>query len=280
MNKKENEKLEINRKMFDSLEDFCMRGRGCATNHPTHYQIGRNDERLAASRVSLELIGPIIIDVQFIHITSGNTGKITETRRCKQIEVLNDAYSSYGIVFGFDEGQVKHINNEEWYQMDHGSRAEKDAKSALRGSPERHLNFYTAGIGAGLLGWATFPWELEGNRDLDGVVMLHSTLPGGNTDRFNLGKTAVHEVGHWLGLYHTFQGGCGAFGDHVGDTEGHASPDTGTPKTALSCDGRQNAPVHNFMNYTDDIHMEEFTKGQINRIKRHVSEYRPAFIKI
>lgn len=260
------------------MEDFSRRGRGCATLHPTHYQIERNDERIAASRISPARIGPIEIDIQFIHITSGSKGKISSTRREQQVDALNDAYSIYGITFSYDDAKAKIVNNKEWFEMDHGSRAEREAKSSLRGSPERHLNFYTAGLRSGLLGWATFPWELEGNRDMDGVVMLHSTLPGGNTTSFNLGKTAVHEVGHWLGLYHTFQGGCGAFGDHVGDTPAHSGPNYGTPRSGASCDGGKNSPIHNFMNYTNDSWMTEFTQGQIDRAKLHVSQYRTGLI--
>ncbi len=271
--------ITINGRMFASRHDFARTGRGCATAHPNHYEIARNDERMRTARARMRAVERIVIDVQFIHITDGNEGRITEQQRLDQVDVLNRALAPAGVLFTYNPAQVKAVDNAAWFGMDYNSAEEHQAKNALHASPERHLNFYTAGITGGLLGWATFPWDLTGDRDRDGVVILHESLPGGTAAPYNLGNTAVHEVCHWLGLFHTFQGGCDAFGDHVGDTPAHKSPDTGRPAdgTLTKCNGGD-SPIHNYMNYVDDDWMTELTAGQIQRIREYVAEYRPGFV--
>lgn len=269
-------KVTINNKSYDSLDEFVLQGRGCATTRPNHYQVQRNDERISRFR-TFERAERIDISIHFVHIMDGDLGKISLDQRVEQIRVLNDAFNSMGVYFSYDEDQVIHHNNPEWYRMDHGSAEEREAKSQLQKSPQTHLNFYTAGISGGLLGWATFPWELDGDPAKDGVVLLDESLPLGNAEPFNLGQTATHEIGHWLGLYHTFQGGCGEFGDHVSDTPAHSSPNSGTPEDGLphnACNTGEFAPIHNYMNYVHDEWMTEFTGEQEERIWNHIQIYR------
>jgi hypothetical protein len=240
----------------------------------------------ASDEIALQSIaGSITIRVYFHVINKGSRypadGNVPDNMIRAQIDVLNRSYggATGGIntPFRFVLAGVTRTTNSTWYTMSPDSAAEAQAKSALRQGTAADLNFYTANLGGGLLGWATFPSSYRSNPKDDGVVCLFSSLPGGTSAPFNEGDTGTHEVGHWLGLYHTFQGGCSANNDGVSDTPAEKSPASGCPIGRDSCASSRYPgldPVENFMDYSSDACMWKFTSGQSMRMDNMFITYR------
>ncbi|PCC73277.1 Pregnancy-associated plasma protein-A [Nannocystis exedens] len=261
----------------ESLASAGVDGR-CGT-HPTGEQVEAmeldfNARRAGAARIAFV---PRVIPT-YVHVITDSEGhgKVAPERIEQQLDVLNAAFLPAGITFSLAGVDV--TANDAWYAMDVGSAAETAAKTALRVGGAGSLNIYTAGLGGGLLGWATFPWEYAFSPEVDGVVLLHESLPGGAAAPYHLGDTAVHEVGHWAGLYHTFQGGCGGDlddgGDRVIDTPSEAGPAFGCPVGLDSCRLPGLDPIHNFMDYSDDACLDSFTHGQVARMEYQLTLYR------
>ena len=223
------------------------------------------------------------------------TGDIPETVLNAQIDVLNQAYSGAerlaetgqsgpATPFHFVLAGVIRVDNSNFFDNCHVSSVETEMKSSRVGGCES-LNIYTCGMtGSGLLGWATFPSNCMTKRGInlmDGVVILASSLPGGNAGApdmdYHSGDSATHEIGHWLGLYHTFQGGCTKNNDYVSDTPAEASPDFNCTAGRDSCGGSRypgDDPIHNYMDYNDDACMFEFTAMQSARMDSITATYR------
>jgi hypothetical protein len=201
-----------------------------------------------------------------------------------QTEVLNESYAgqtsatSVPTAFQFHQAGIDFTVNPEWAVMTPQTTAERQAKDALRVGGASTLNIYAASPADGnLLGWSAFPQSYASQPTQDGVVILDQSMPGGDATRFNEGDTATHEVGHWLGLYHTFQNGCSNQGDQVEDTAPEKVPAFDCPVGRDTClkDALLD-PIHNFMDYTQDSCMFEFTAGQAQRMSDSWLTYRAA----
>lgn len=270
----------FNGQAFADQKAYIDSGARCSTKHPSQFEMlleAAKEQSFAAEQAALgrdvyaQAGGVINVYWHVITNTSGQ-GAPTTTQINNQISVLNAAYAGSG--FSFVLAQVDTTANNTWYTCS-GGTCESQMKNALRIGTADDLNVYSNNMGGGLLGWATFPSSYASNPKMDGVVVLVGSLPGGNAAPYNLGDTGTHEVGHWMGLYHTFQGGCNGSGDSVSDTPAERSPAYGCPVGRNSCRNKPgNDPITNFMDYTDDSCMNTFSAGQDSRMNAQWTQYR------
>lgn len=277
-------------RLFANQKAFIDSGARCSTRHVSDFEQQLHEiahanwkqSRASIGRAALERAPGTVAVPVWVHVINRGTGisngDVPESQITAQMTVLNDAYAATGSPFYFTLAGVTRTTNATWYTMTPGSSAESQAKNALRVGGPGTLNMYLASPGQGLLGWATFPTDYASRPAMDGVVILNTSVPGGTAAPYNLGDTATHEVGHWLGLYHTFQGGCTTRNDQVTDTPAERSAAFGCPVGRDSCASRRYPgldPITNFMDYTDDACMNTFSGGQVARMDSLHQQYRP-----
>lgn len=256
-------------------------GRGCGTPELSDADVDRIEQASAALRKRLRLppiaaatpLGTVRVYFHCIYADFGEgpVGLLTMQQIQDQIDVLTDTYENLDFVL---EDADFTLNND-WFTLAPGTPEEYAAKSALTVDSSQYLNIYSAGLEGGLGGWAYFPSSQASQPVLDGVVILYSTVPGGGQTNYQEGDICVHEVGHWCGLYHTFQGRCTRRNDRVADTPAEKTNASGCPTGRDTCSSAGEDPIHNFMDYTYDACKFEFTPGQYTRMSDQLMLYRP-----
>ena len=239
----------------------------------------------AASTGGADKGGVVNIQVHWHIITTATGGGNVSALVPAQMQVLNDAFA--GSKFAFQTASLEVVANNAWFNAAIESPDEIAMKNALRRGGPDALNIYTT-AGDVYLGWATLPFYYKFQPGYDGVVLWWAALPGtglaGESEdepdgvlTYDQGDTGTHEVGHWLGLDHTFaNGGCSGGGDKIKDTPTEAEPQFFCVQRD-SCVGSSNKgddPITNFMDYVDDVCMDNFTPDQTKRMRTHWHAFR------
>jgi hypothetical protein len=222
----------------------------------------------------------------YVHqmLSKSGAGRVTSAQIQAQIDEMNqdyagrdaNAHSGSGTDQTAQAATGAHFylagTNEYFNDTWHKDRQSTTYRSQTRQGGKKSLNIWL--VDFNYLGIATFPWDYGSNPSIDGIRVQWDSLPGGDIAHYNLGKTATHEAGHWLGLYHTFQGGCTATNDEVADTPAQSSSTTGCPEGRDSCSLAGLDPIHNYMDYSYDDCYDEFTPNQASRIQSMWTAYR------
>jgi len=246
--------------------------------------LDKTKQKLLSHNPNLKII-PVVVHV----IHDGGSNNISDAQIQSQITVLNEDFRKKIATNGFGTGVDTEIefclakkdplgkctngiirvnsplSNHQTYQR-------SQLKVLSYWDNTRYLNMYVVkniNNGSGILGYSSFP---GGPANEDGIVVRHDYFGKIGTAAASLGRTTTHEIGHWFGLYHTFNGGCGidtcADGDLVCDTPPAANPNYGCP-TINSCSNdipNVNDQVQNYLDYSNDNCKNKFTNGQKQRM--------------
>lgn len=257
---------------------------GCTAPRPTEAQlavtaaIAEQEALEANATITKRQASSITVDVYF-HVVAASSaladGYVTQAMLDNQLKKMNADYAPHNIDFvlkGTDR-----TTNSAWATDGN----ELAMKKALRKGDYKTLNIYfQKQLVDKAFGYCYFPDDVTSTTSddfyYDGCSIDFTTMPGGSQTGYNEGATVTHEVGHWFGLYHTFQGtSCTGSGDQIADTPQQASATSGCPVGRDSCTSVAGEdPIHNYMDYSTDACYEEFTAGQETRIYNLWAQYR------
>jgi hypothetical protein len=252
------------RKRMNDLEEFTRK----AAADPTRY-------RLVNGVIEI----PVVVNVLY-RTTAQN---ISQAQIQSQIDVLNEDFAAtnadfskvpstflgvraglINIRFVLDQVIRKSTTKTSWTTNDAMKRTSGGGLAPT--SPATKLNLWVCNLSGGILGYAQFP---GGSSSTDGVVIDDNAFgrTGTAAAPFNKGRTATHEVGHWMNLRHIWgDANCG--NDQVGDTPVHNTSNFGCPASGhkSTCSGQPIEMTMNYMDYTDDACMYMFSAGQETRM--------------
>ncbi|CAM3621769.1 hypothetical protein FSS13T_18150 [Flavobacterium saliperosum S13] len=277
----------------DQATNLSFEKRGCASHEVLQDQLRENPE-LAVRMNEIEsftekamregrlvngkIVIPVVVNV--LYRTAAENISLAQIQ--SQIDVLNKDFNALnsdfnqvpaafsgvkanvGISFELDQVIRKSTTKSSWGTRDAMKKSKQGGINPT--SPTTKLNLWVCTIGGGILGYAQFP---GGSSATDGVVIDSKYLgtTGTATYPFNLGRTATHEVGHWMNLRHIW-GDTTCGNDQVADTPLHNTANYGAPAYPhySTCTGTPIEMTMNYMDYTDDRAMYMFSEGQKSRM--------------
>mgnify|MGYP001215625486 CR=1 FL=1 len=258
----------------------------CATPDPTVEQIIQSkaevDEWLMQNE-NRNRNQVVVYVIWHVIYASDGTGNISDNRIIAQIEAMNQEFQNNNSNIFFSLDSINRVENTEWFTgwAYFGDALDDEGMQELHYDPAHYLNIYSAQLydsGAGslvTLGYTAFPTNLSETSYMQGFTLDHRAVSGGLYGS----QSAVHEAGHYFGLYHTFQTNCLAPDDAVDDTPRNDENYLQTCNIQDTCPNDPgNDPVENHMNYSGDNCQDTFTPGQNDRMHAIIDLYHPSLL--